>query len=401
METIEPLISSNNPDDLFPKYYAILRDPIKRTIIAKLSNSVPEDKIETVVQKLGNEFEKQDEFEKQTSDSISVAVKRSMISLNCVALAPHLSSESINPLFASVLRAIKSRPPISGMEELGAFGAVLARMLKESDAREFSRLVIEQLVGSQPTQEPEALAPIAAALGVQVVPDEVPELLSALLGRLFRNFFGSVSEQGKAATALISVLPSARAESVLKKVEEFVITSGGSSNKDLNQAIVRVADALVLRLSPNQAQAALVRVLDRQWHMRVSEARDELGQIAAVLSTRIKSDLRDNSLALARWELSTSGSDRESTAWALAIADLLPQDPEERYTEGFVEILKYPTAAGAVADALIERIRKRDATAPGAPAGIQANVAWIAKKFPSVDLATPPKRPEKPSWLTQ
>jgi hypothetical protein len=273
--------------------------------------------------------------------------------------------------------------------------------LKESDGREFSRLVIKQLVSPYPTQDAEALAPIAAALGVQVVPDEAPELLSALLGGLFRTSFGSVREQSKAATALISVLPSASAELVLEKVEEFVITSGHTSNEDLNQAIVQVADALVLRLSPDQAQAALVRVLDRQWHMRVSEARDELGQIAAVLSTRIKSDLRGNSLALARWELSTSGSDGESTAWALAIADLLPQDPEERYTEGLVEILKYPTAAGAAADALIERIRKRDATAPGAPAGIQANVAWIAKKFPSVDLATPPKPPEKPGSLTQ
>jgi hypothetical protein len=69
--------------------------------------------------------------------------------------------------------------------------------------------------------------------------------------------------------------------------------------------------------------------------------------------------------------------------------------------EGLVEVLKYPTAAGAAADALIERMRKQDATAPGAPTGIQANVAWIAKKFLSVDLAMPPKPPEKPGWLTQ
>jgi hypothetical protein len=135
--------------------------------------------------------------------------------------------------------------------------------------------------------------------------------------------------------------------------------------------------------------------------MRVSKERDELGEIAAVLSTRINPDLWDNSLALARWELSTSGSDGESTAWALAIADLLPQDPEERYMEGLVEILKYPTAAGAAADALIERVRKQDATAPGAPAGIQANVAWVTNKFPSVEIVTPPERPQKPSSLTQ
>jgi len=85
----------------------------------------------------------------------------------------------------------------------------------------------------------------------------------------------------------------------------------------------------------------------------------------------------------------------------LAIADLLPQDPEERYMEGLVEILKYPTAAGAAADALIERVRKQDATAPGAPAGIQANVAWVTNKFPSVEIVTPPERPQKPSSLTQ
>ena len=99
METIEPLISSEDNDDLFSKYFSILIDPIRRTIVAKLSNSVPEDKLETVVQTLATKFEKH--------DNSSMGVKRSMISLICVALAPHLSSESIKPLFASVLDAIK------------------------------------------------------------------------------------------------------------------------------------------------------------------------------------------------------------------------------------------------------------------------------------------------------
>jgi len=329
-------------------------------------------------------------------------LKKSTISLIFLTLVQHLSSESINPLFASVLSAIKSAQTIE-IEPLGACGAALARRLQESDGKEFSKLVIKQLVESSygVAEQQEGLARIAAALGVQVVPDQAPALLSALLEALSKLRFGPVNERGKAATALIAVVPPASAESVLKKVEEFIVKSDLVSSKDVNQAIVQIADALVLRLSPDQSKAALVRVLDRQWHMRVSKERDELGEIAAVLSTRINPDLWDNSLALARWELSTSGSDGESTAWALAIADLLPQDPEERYMEGLVEILKYPTAAGAAADALIERVRKQDATAPGAPAGIQANVAWVTNKFPSVEIVTPPERPQKPSSLTQ
>jgi hypothetical protein len=165
------------------------------------------------------------------------------------------------------------------LEMLGACGVSLGRRLKESDGKDFSKLIIQQIVTSEDYDQQEALAQIAATIGTEIAPDQAPELLSALLGKLFNQRYGGVSERSKAAIALIPLLQSADAESALKTVEGFIVMPGRRRGEEIHQTIVQIAGAVALRLTPVQAKAALSRALDRQWHMRVSKSEMRWGRL--------------------------------------------------------------------------------------------------------------------------
>jgi hypothetical protein len=55
-----------------------------------------------------------------------------------------------------------------------------------------------------------------------------------------------------------------------------------------------------------------------------------------------------------------------------------------------VEAMKYPTSAGQATTELLKALENAGLGAPGAAAGLYANLDWVARTYPSIDLEAPP-----------
>jgi hypothetical protein len=88
-------------------------------------------------------------------------------------------------------------------------------------------------------------------------------------------------------------------------------------------------------------------------------------------------------LIIAESSLAWAAAEDEAVDWARAIVALLPsaQDPGE--TEKLVAAIAYPAAAGAATEVLVDALRARHSDTPVKEAGMAANLAWIAEKYPS------------------
>ena len=58
-----------------------------------------------------------------------------------------------------------------------------------------------------------------------------------------------------------------------------------------------------------------------------------------------------------------------------------------------MELLKYPVAGGQATNVLLEALRVAIPAAPGAEAGLPANLRWIADAYPGFDLKSAPACP--------
>ena len=68
--------------------------------------------------------------------------------------------------------------------------------------------------------------------------------------------------------------------------------------------------------------------------------------------------------------------DDATTNWAGALVMLLPRGEPEVCVAEIVTALKYPTAAGAATDALLDAFHGIDPNAPGKEAGLAASLSW-------------------------
>ncbi len=78
---------------------------------------------------------------------------------------------------------------------------------------------------------------------------------------------------------------------------------------------------------------------------------EALTRAFAGLGSKLPDAQREKALVAAKTALGKTGSTEEASAWAIAIAALLPHDPRAA-TAQIVEALKYPTAAGAPTEIL-------------------------------------------------
>jgi hypothetical protein len=87
-----------------------------------------------------------------------------------------------------------------------------------------------------------------------------------------------------------------------------------------------------------------------------------------------------------------SATAEESAEWAKVIVTLLRRREERNYISAIVELLKYPVAGGQATNALLVALRLAIPAAPGAEAGLRANLRWIGDTYPGID-------PQEPSCL--
>jgi hypothetical protein len=121
------------------------------------------------------------------------------------------------------------------------------------------------------------------------------------------------------------------------------------------------------------------RALQDDYLVREAAAR-ALQALAPRLAPRTPE--REMGLCMAKMGLAWTGSREEATAWARAVAALLPPDRAD-FTSGIVEILKYPTAAGAPTELLLAELAKRwpDEAALGGKKGLDlAVLGWLERQ---------------------
>ena len=87
-----------------------------------------------------------------------------------------------------------------------------------------------------------------------------------------------------------------------------------------------------------------------------------------------------------------------------SLAAVLGKDTnDDSYVATIFEVLKYPNSpTGELQDLLLQAIRNRFPDAPSKKQGFWAMVEWAEndKRFPKLDLASPPSRANEPTVLT-
>jgi hypothetical protein len=126
-------------------------------------------------------------------------------------------------------------------------------------------------------------------------------------------------------------------------------------------------------------------------------SREAIARALAALASKLPDARRDEALSASKSALATTGSTEEATAWARAIAALLPTDPGDATAE-VVEVLKYPTATGTPSDVLLAALAKPWQEEYKAIAGRTLPdptvVDWLGKHLPEdYSLTEPPSLP--------
>jgi hypothetical protein len=124
-------------------------------------------------------------------------------------------------------------------------------------------------------------------------------------------------------------------------------------------------------------------------------SREAIARALTALVPKLSETKRDEALAAAKIALAETGSTEEATAWAHAIATLLPAEPRAA-TAVVVEALKYPTAVEAPSNVLLAALAKRweQEPMPGLMLPNLALLDWLEAHLPEgYNLADPPSPP--------
>jgi hypothetical protein len=126
-------------------------------------------------------------------------------------------------------------------------------------------------------------------------------------------------------------------------------------------------------------------------------SREAIARALAALTPKLSDAKRDEALSAAKLALAKTGSTEEATAWAGAIAALLPADAWAATAE-IVEVLKYPTATGTPTDILLAALAtpwpEEHRMIAGRVLEDATVLDWLKARLPDgYNLAEPPPPP--------
>jgi uncharacterized protein (DUF2267 family) len=193
-------------------------------------------------------------------------------------------------------------------------------------------------------------------------------------------------------------------EALVQQMLEAILDKNAEDNQP--QCFWKCAvtvQALAGKLTNLQAQQALDAVLQamrvtRRFPILPYEAQAEaqaLAQAAQALIEKLTNVQAGHVIATGMLQsaLGWSATSDEAADWARAIAVLLVRTGEPEYVGAIVELLKYPMAAGRATDVLLHTVHDAIPTAPGVAAGLPANLRWIARTYPQINLTSAPGCP--------
>jgi hypothetical protein len=154
-------------------------------------------------------------------------------------------------------------------------------------------------------------------------------------------------------------------------------------------SLEQAAAALAPRLTAEQAQNAFARVLDRNAQTADPDARRSLGGAAAALAPRLTAQQAQHQLERVRSALGWSASSEEARQWAKALAALLARFADAKSaSHAIVEAMKVPITAGKPSDELLAELQRYLPSLPGPKTGLRANLDWLHRNDPSIDLVS-------------
>jgi hypothetical protein len=197
------------------------------------------------------------------------------------------------------------------------------------------------------------------------------------------------------ASAIAGFPPALRSSEAVKAAVGAIIS--GLDSSDFAERAQRAEElaALAPTLTIEQATTAKESVLRNILTTTDPTQRRRFVSALARLPILLTSEQIATISNVVRAELAATGKAKDGEVLAQAISGLLRSRPEAEHVAEVIELLKYPTAAGAPSAALLAGLRERFTDAPADGANLREFVAWIRTRFPTLaaKLGQPPVRP--------
>jgi hypothetical protein len=287
----------------------------------------------------------------------------------------------------------------------GAAANALARLadrLTNDDAASAFATVVTSTRQSYQGSQLQALGNAAKTLAPRLRPDDCVRLLEHLQKTIDASLRVHAQALALQLDAVVGGLPEVQVATAFAEMVNKVTTIDAI---DRLYAYAPALQTLAARLSAGQAPEALRRVIagmraeggdQRPTGGSMALILERLGVLAGAvqsLAPKLSDGDREKALDETRAALAWAPTTAVSVSAAAAAVSLLPRNQVERSVQTIVELLKYPMAAGDATAVLLDGLKAIAPEAPGNEAGLEANLNWIARTFPGIDLEAPPACP--------
>lgn len=242
-----------------------------------------------------------------------------------------------------------------------------------------------------------ALLQLVPTFAAQLTPEEALEAVVEFMSEASSKDVSTLKAQviAQAARALSENIPT---ELVRANVGQFL-----RMNRDLDMQLCLMRPSLgqlmqvfASRSTPVEADGALSALIGCVAKVRDPPARRDLAAAVSALATKLTAEQVLAALVPVQSSLAWAGSDDEAAAWANAFAKLLLQSAGPDRVAKLVEVLKYSMTGGSATQVLLDALQGIDPNAPGKDAGIDANLKWVRRSYPALNLDSAPVCPEPP-----
>jgi hypothetical protein len=274
----------------------------------------------------------------------------------------------------------------------------LVGKLTDLQAQQTLNAVLQAMRGTTDAGALKSLTEAVQALPGKLTHAQTQQALDAVLRQMQRTADeDALRRLAQAVQALAGkLIDSSQAQQALEAVMQAMQrTTDATALQRLAQAVQAVAG----KLTEAQAQQALDAVLQAMRGTTDADTHLGLAQAAQAVAGKLTDAQAPQVLATSHLQsaFGWSATSEESAAWAEAIVTLLRRSGESNFVSAIVELLKYPIAAGPATDVLLNGLSLAASTAPGAEAGLPANLRWLADNYPAIDLRGAPACPT-PLW---
>ena len=353
------------------------------------------------------------------------------------SIAPKLMPEQAQVALAAVMGGMSSTVDLTASQALALAVEPLARALAGKPAAAMLMAVLSQIQSGFDDVELSALASAVRPLANSLTAEQTRAAMSVIFKGVMTTPTGPRARALRIATeGLSSALTVDQAKEILMPLFQSLVAEasnqpqvgtlksfsqiwlalqavpGNSTEKQpqvaLGPLLKSIAEGdpaslpaqasavgiLAEKMTAEQAQTALSAVLKAMSNTMDPTALEFLATAVDQLAPRLTDDARRQGADSARSILAWSQSLPSAIEGATALVTLLSHESAERRVFAIVEALKYPTAVGQTTGLLLKALQ--EAGAPGPDESFDANLSWVAKTYPSIDLDAPPSCPPPP-----